>query len=463
MKPPDLPISTAEPQVMHIDLNSCFAIIEQQGNRLLRGKLVGVAAYATPRGFVLAASYEAKRLGVKLGVNVQEARQMCPGIIILTPDPSKYREAHLRFKELMLEYTSEVVPKSIDEFVLNLNNSPVLRHYVEKMQLQHNPSISKTRSWKQSKGEVVGMAMEEIGREIKDKIRERLGEAVTVNVGIGPNRFLAKFAAGFGKPDGMRRIDHTNLEQTYYGMDITDLPGINVRYRRRLQEYGIMTPLDFLHAERRVLEKVVFKSIVGYYWYLRLRGYEIDKFESRRGQIGHQYALPHKTADRDELARLLMKLCEKVGRRLRKEGLTAGGIHLYFSFMSYQEYGHKDNGFIGGENLKSKTAWHHGEKVGYRLYSTESVYRAAKSILARAELYSKVRGMSITTFDLAPADPEQLSLLNNERSFAAERHISDAVDEINNRYGEFVITPATMLDMQGEIIDRIAFGNVRDV
>ncbi|CAN5427800.1 hypothetical protein BH10PAT3_BH10PAT3_4910 [soil metagenome] len=295
---------------MHIDLNSCFAIIEQQGNRLLRGRPVGVAAYDTPRGFVLAASYEAKRMGVKLGVNVREAREMCPGIIIMTPDPAKYREAHRRFKELMLEYTSDVVPKSIDEFVLDLSGSPVLR---------------------------TGMEMEQIGLQIKDKIRERLGEAVTVNIGIGPNRFLAKYAAGFGKPDGMTTIDHTNLESTYEGMDLVDLPGINVRYRRRLQMYNINTPLDFLHAERRMLQKVVFQSIHGYHWYLRLRGYETDRYESKRSSIGHQYALPHKTWDRDELARLLLKLCEKVGRRLRSAGVSAGGIHLYLSFINYQE------------------------------------------------------------------------------------------------------------------------------
>lgn len=435
MRKDDLPINYAEPRVMHIDLNSCFAIIEQQANRLLRARAVGVAAYDTPRGFVLAASYEAKRLGVKLGVNVQQARDMCPGIVILTPDPSKYREAHRRFKELMLEYTDDVAPKSIDEFVLDLSGSPKIR---------------------------AGLSMEDIGRDIKQRVYERLGEAVTVNVGIGPNRFLAKYAAGFDKPDGMTTINWRNLEAKYEGMDLVDLPGINVRYRRRLQMYGIMTPLDFLTAERRVLEKVVFQSIAGYYWYLRLRGYEIDRAESKRTQVGHQYALPKKTMDKAELARLLMKLCEKVGRRLRKNGLTAGGIHLYLSFMNYQAVADRDNGFIGGENLMSRNAWHHGQKVGYRLYSTKSIYLAAKSLLKNAEIYAPVRGMSITTFDLSPVDPEQLSLLVDERDFGAERHISDAVDEINNRYGEFVITPATMMDMRGEILDRVAFGNVRD-
>lgn len=473
----DLPFNLAPARVMHIDLNCCFAIIEQQANQLLRGRPVGVAAYDTPRGFVLAASYEAKAKGIKLGVNVGQAREMCPGIVIMTPDPAKYREAHRRFKELMLEYTSDVVPKSIDEFVLDLSGSPALRQRLATLS-QHNISISKTGSRKQQECVLISKAMEEIGREIKDKIYERLGEAVTVNIGIGPNRFLAKYAAGFGKPDGMLTIDHTNLEQMYTGMDLVDLPGINVRYRRRLQMYNIMTPLDFLQADMRLLQKVIFQSIHGRHWYLRLRGYETDRYESKRSSIGHQYALPHKTWDRDELARLLLKLCEKVGRRLRKEGVSAGGIHLYLSFINSYEGAPKDNGFIGGASLSSKLAWHHGERIGYRLYSTSSVYQAALSLLKRAEIYNKVRGMAITTFDLQPVDPEQLNLFDPEgmgskqegvtgtqeyKTFARQRRLSDALDIVNNRYGEFVVTPATMMDMKGQIIDRIAFGAVRDL
>lgn len=123
-------INKDPPMVMHVDLNSCFAIIEQQANRLLRGRPVGVAAYDTPRGFVLAASYEAKAKGIKLGTNVEQARAMAPGIVIMTPDPAKYREAHRLFKEVMLEYTPDVAAKSIDEFVLNFEHSPSLRRRI---------------------------------------------------------------------------------------------------------------------------------------------------------------------------------------------------------------------------------------------------------------------------------------------------------------------------------------------
>jgi DNA polymerase-4 len=435
---------------MHIDLNSCFATIEAQANRLLRDRPVGVAAYDTPRGFVLAANYIAKSMGVKLGVNVAEARILAPGIVIMTPDPAKYREAHKRFREVLLEYSSEVTPKSIDEFVIDMKNTPKMR---------------------------AGMSMIDIGYEIKEKIYERLGEAVTVNVGIGPNRFLAKYAAGFNKPNGLTQIDHTNLEEKLENMDLIDLPGINTRYRARLQLHGITTPLDFLHADRAFLKKIVFRSVVGEHWYLRLRGYEVDNRVFARKSIGHQHALSNKTTDIDELCRLLLKLSEKSGRRLRKNNLYAGGIHLYMGFDA-PRYGdnHQDIGPSSFENMQNIRSWHHGEKVGKRLYSTEDIYAEAKRLLLTAPIAHKVKILSVTVFDVMPWNPEQGNLfevpdIRNEslelkgefKKYLVNKRLSDALDEVNDRYGEYVVVPASMMDMKGTILDRIAFGSLPDI
>src|SRR3989344_4310971 len=194
-----------QPQIMHIDLNSCFAIIEQQANPLIRGKPVGVAAYDTHTGMILAASYEAKRQGVKI-MSVREARLLCPDIVIMMPDPAKYRDAHRRFREVLLNYTNEVTPKSIDEFVIDFQGSRAVQ---------------------------AGRSLLDVGYEIKEKIKESLGEYVTVNIGIAPNRFLAKVAAGLHKPDGLDVISGENLLNTLRGIELVDLPGINVRYEAR--------------------------------------------------------------------------------------------------------------------------------------------------------------------------------------------------------------------------------------
>lgn len=467
------------PLIVHIDLNSCFAIIEQQANRLLRGRPVAVSAYDTPRGMVLASSYEAKRLGIKLGVNNGQARAICPEVVILTPDPAKYREAHRRFKELLLEFTSDVTPKSIDEFVLDFSGSQLLQNGSYEAHCDR---------------------MLEIGQQIKQRVREQLGEWVTVNVGIGTNRFLAKYAAGFGKPDGMTLLTYKNLTDYYsfdpykqQAMTLVDLPGINIRYAARLKACGINTPLEFFNADQNILKKMVFKSVVGYYWWARLRGHEVDNRTFSTKSIGHQYALSKKTADKKELERLLMKLCEKVGRRLRRKNFSARGVHLYLGFIHQDKNtpegskvvdpGYDVRGLSSGfENMHKFRSWHEGHKLDYRLYATSDIFHAAQYLLTKAEVPAKVKIMAITVYDLEPWDPEQLSIFDRDdaraigrddhgtntrsteyRSQEATRRLSDAMDALNNRYGEFVITPGTMIDMKGEILDRIAFGNTPDI
>lgn len=114
--------NSAPSYMMHIDLNSCFASIEQQANPFLRGKPTAVAAFPTPGGCILAASIEAKELGIKTGMRVRDGKMIYPKLIVLSPDPWKYRNVHLKFRKLISDYTNDFSPKSIDEFILNLKD-----------------------------------------------------------------------------------------------------------------------------------------------------------------------------------------------------------------------------------------------------------------------------------------------------------------------------------------------------
>ncbi|MGH7239201.1 MAG: DNA polymerase Y family protein [Candidatus Saccharimonadales bacterium] len=403
-------INRAAPEIMHIDLNSCFSTIEQQANPLIRHKPVAVAAYDKPAGIVLAASYDAKALGIKLGTHVYEARQLCPELIVLMPDPPKYREAHRRFHKILLKYTSDVTPKSIDEFVVDFVGSPALR---------------------------AGQNLEQIGYEIKQDIKKSLGEYVTVNVGIGPNRFLAKLAAGLNKPNGLDVITHENILDVYKTLILTDLPGINRHFSARLRAAGISSPLEFLAADANFLKNFVFYSKTAYDWHQRLRGWEVDNREFGRKSIGHQYALENKTAECAELTRLLMKLSEKVGRRLRGKDLTASGTHLALRYVSA--------GY-----------WHQSQKTAHPLYSTQEIFAAAKCLLDNTVLHGKVSLMSLTVYDLRPINPEQLGLF--EELSERQKRLATAADSVNDRYGEFTVFPAIMGDMGDTILDRVAFG-----
>ncbi|MGH7237663.1 MAG: DNA polymerase Y family protein, partial [Candidatus Saccharimonadales bacterium] len=359
---------------------------------------------------VLAASYDAKALGIELGTHVYEARQLCPELIVLMPDPPKYREAHRRFHKILLKYTSDVTPKSIDEFVVDFVGSPALR---------------------------AGQNLEQIGYEIKQDIKKSLGEYVTVNVGIGPNRFLAKLAAGLNKPNGLDVITHENILDVYKTLILTDLPGINRHFSARLRAAGISSPLEFLAADANFLKNFVFYSKTAYDWHQRLRGWEVDNREFGRKSIGHQYALENKTAECAELTRLLMKLSERVGRRLRGKDLTASGTHLALRYVSA--------GY-----------WHQSQKTAHPLYSTQEIFAAAKCLLDNTVLHGKVSLMSLTVYDLRPINPEQLGLF--EELSERQKRLATAADSVNDRYGEFTVFPAIMGDMGDTILDRVAFG-----
>lgn len=406
----ELELNYNRPLIMHIDLNSCFATIEQQANPLIRYHPVAVAAYDSPRGIVLAASYDAKARGVKVGVTVRDAKLLCPGIIIMMPDPDKYFDAHRRFNKVLLNYTSDICPKSVDEFVVDFSGSPAVRN---------------------------GMELEDIGRQIKKDIHRELGEYVTVNIGIAPNRFLAKVAASLHKPDGMDRITADNLREIYGRLSLIDLPGINRRYSARLNLAGIYTPLEFLDAPLWKLKREVFHGIVGYYWYLRLRGHEIDAVSFGRKSFGQQYAIGRKTADINELSRLLMKLCEKAGRRLRRHGYEARGIYFWIA-------------------LEDRTYWNRRQQLQAPVYSTQDIFRQTYKLLLQVPLQARATYIGVTVYNLNPTEPVQLGLFDDTR--LDTRSLAEAADLVNDRYGEFTMVPALMANMQDIIIRRVAFG-----
>lgn len=409
-----LDVNKALPLVMHIDLNSAFATIEQQANPFLRGQPVGVTNRLSESATILAASYDAKAMGIKTGTKVYEAKKLAPNIVILETDPDKYIYAHRLFAKILQSYSPDVAMKSIDEGVIDF--SPV--RLVEPRPLT------------------------EIGREIKRRVARELGEWVTCNIGIGANRFLAKFAAGLHKPNGMDVLDYGNLEVVYGMWNLRDLPGINWRMEKRLNLCGIYTPLQFLQAPLDVLWHQVFKSIGGYYWFRRLRGWEVDTYESATKTVGKQYVLPIGVRNLEQIEPVIMKLVQLMGRRLRKKGLCATGISV-------------------GLWLKDGQFWHQSRKSQERLYTTQQLYDGVRRLLAG---YIPGRGFIKTIFmncyGLLPARHQQLNLLQS-RSIAQNWPLAEVIDSLNDRFGEFTLTPAGMANTQTEATPKIAFGNTK--
>src|SRR5687768_12294317 len=344
-------------------------------------------------------------------MTVRDAKLLYPGVIVRTPDPPKYRYVHLMFRKIFKDYSPDVTPKSIDEAVIDLT------HTLELF-----------------KGTVT-----DIGQEIKKRFRREIGEWMQCSIGVSTNRFLAKLAASLHKPDGLDIIDHANILDVYKRVTLLDLNGINTRFQARLNAAGIFTPMEFYGASLETLKKQVFQSILGYYWYLRLRGHEIDAIDFKRKSFGNAYALGQQTSDVRELSKLLMKLCEKTGRRLRRAKYSAQGVHVscVYSDLSW---------------------WHLGRKFDVPVYTTRDIYIKALRLLNGSGYTKRVRNLAVSVYDLIPSTNEQLEL------FSPPTHkVTEAMDKINDRWGEFVITPALMMGMGDIILDRISFGGMKEL
>lgn len=399
-------------RVMHVDLNSCFATIEQQANPLLRGKPIVVAAYKSPGGCILAPSIEAKTYGVKTGMRVKDGKKLCPDLIVRGSDPDKYRFVHIKLRDIFSSYTDRFFPKSIDEFVLEMDpTSPRLRR-------------------------VGGHGMRNIALDIKKRIKREIGEWLTVSVGISTNRFLAKQASNLRKPDGLDEINYKNYLEIYEKWKLTDLCGIARKNALRLRLVGINNVVEFYEAPLWKL-RAAFRSINSYFWFMRLRGWEVDGVEFQRRTFGNSYALPEPFVSEDELSPILAKLVHKTGIRLRKNEYGARGVHLG---IRYRE----NFGF-----------WHKGKSFPEILYGDDEIFERIFNLLKMSECKFPVRELYVTVFDLVSSEIIQGQVF---RDVKKARKLTDAIDEINNKWGLFSVHSARMITARELIPDRIGFG-----
>jgi DNA polymerase-4 len=404
--------NSAQPLVLHIDLNSCFATVEQQARPLLRGKPVAIVNRRTDSTMIVTASYEAKAMGVTLGMRLRDAKKLCPELIGLESDPTKYKYVYHQLMRIMQDYSSYVRMKSIDEGVIDFSDSTT--------------ALSERN-------------MADIGYEIKQRLWDEIGVAMNCNVGISTNRFLAKMAASLHKPNGLDVITSDNLREVFGTLKLTDLTGIAGQMEKRLNAVGIFSPLQFLDADEVTLRRMVFKSIDGTAWYRRLRGWEVDKRDFPLRTAGRQYVLDGYRMPHAEVLKRLHHLCEETAAKVRSKGMVARGVMIYA-----RTYDH------GG--------WHARTMAPLPFFSNEAVYAHARQLFEQAP--DGIKMIAVTCYGLEPADASssQMSLFGDE--LARERSITSAVDEINSRYGKRVIHSADTLTTH-MVKEKIPFGSTR--
>ena len=396
--------------ILYIDLNSCFATIEQQARPMLRGRPVAISNRITPNACIIAASYEAKTRGVKVGMRRMEAQALCPDLIFAETEPDKYIFVHEKLKRIMQDYSANVVMKSIDEGVIDLAEAP--------------PHIRERNRY-------------EIGREVKQRLLTEVGDWMRCNVGIASNRFLAKLAGELHKPDGLDEITPENQRDIFATLKLTDLPGINVRMERRLNAVSIFMPLEFLDADEETLVKLVCKSIDGSKWYKRLRGIEVDAVDYGIKSVGRQYVLESKLLSREEIEARILHLAEDVGYRLRSKDLYARGVYVW-------TYGYDD-------------IYSHRSAILKTPINTDAdICRTTMQLYD--ELPAPVRIIGVTLYKLQDHPEAQLCFYQDQIERA--QNICTAIDKINLRFGARTVHSARSMGTD-HVKTKIPFGSTR--
>ena len=213
-------------RILHIDMDAFYASVEQRDNPALQGLPVAVGGSPDQRGVVAAASYEARRFGVRSAIPMSRAVRLCPALVIVRPDFTKYRTVSRQVFEIFRTVTPLVEGLSLDEAYLDVTEN----------------------TW----GETLGMV---VARRIKSAIREQTG--LTASAGVAPNKFLAKIASGWQKPDGLTVIAPERVEHFLQGLPVDALWGVGPVTARKLRTRGIEKLVDVRSADPARLEEAV--------------------------------------------------------------------------------------------------------------------------------------------------------------------------------------------------------------
>lgn len=409
--------------ILFIDMNSFFASCEQQVNYYLRGRPVGVCVYPGKYGAIIAPSIEAKKFGVKTGMRLNDAMQLCPDLVPLETNSQRYRDFHLKIMNVLRKYSEDVIPKSIDEAIVDLQRCKHLYKDID--------------------------AMKKLAMNIKADIKE-IGDYLQCSIGIAPNAFLAKLASDLQKPNGLVVISPDNIDEVLSKLQLTDLPGIAEGMATRLRNAGIDTPLKLRYTDPSVL-KIACQSIVGVYWHYRLNFSEVDL-------VSHPYknmqAMRHlskeQRASAETMDNILVALCMKLEKRMVAQGVYCKGFGFSISYQTGEHWKYNTK----CRPIQEGTEIYHAIKAQLDNYTEK---HKGKLLLNQA-----VSGFGVTVADFVTADVLQVELFEDN---IKKDHLRKTVYDVKDRYGYDKLLRAIELKESHSAAyqDLIGFGSVKDM
>ncbi len=381
----------SEANILHADVDSFFASVEQRDDASLRGRPVAVGG-----GVVLAASYEAKAFGVRTAMGGRAARRLCPGLVVVPPRFKAYTDASRAMFDVFDDTSPLVEGLSIDEAFLDV------------------------RGMRRIAG-----APEEIAVRLRQRLREEVGLPVTV--GVARTKFLAKVASGVAKPDGLLVVPVEGELAFLHPLAVERLWGVGAATAQRLHAHGLTTVGQVAALEENVLVAMLGRAL-GRQLHALAHNRDPRRVRPgrRRGSIGAQRALGSRPRSPAELDATLVALIDRVARRMRHARRVCRTVVLRLRFSDYTRA-------TRSHTLTEATA------------QTGPLLGVARDLLAAARPLIRERGLTlvgVALTNLAGAGEVQLAL-------PLERHhptaLDEALDSVRDRYGSDAIVRAVLL------------------
>jgi DNA polymerase-4 len=292
-------------KILHVDMDAFYASVEQRDDPSLRGRPVAVGGRPESRGVVCAASYEARKFGVRSAIPMSRAVRLCPKLVILRPDFGKYGAVSRQIMDLFRTVTPLVEPLSLDEAYLDVTEN----------------------AW----GEPLGA---KVARRLKERIREET--RLTASAGVAPNKFLAKIASGWKKPDGLTVISPERIEGFLQGLPVDALWGVGPKTAARLRAEGIQRLVDVRTASDEVLQRAVGSWGAG----LRQMAFgEDDRIvnpNQERKSVGCEETYAKDLSDSGQIQAEVEDLAKRTAAYLEKKDLRARTVVLKLRYDNFQ-------------------------------------------------------------------------------------------------------------------------------
>jgi len=382
--------------ILHIDADAFFASVEQGFAPPLRGLPVIVGGTEDQRGVVHTASYEARKAGVHIGMPLSKAKRLVPQATFLKGNFEHYKSVSLVLQDIYYQFTPTIEMTSLDDAYLDLTGTLKLHK----------------------------LTSEEIARCIQEKIYKAVH--ITVSCGIGTVKFIARIASGINKPNGVTSVPPAKELEFLHPLPVEELPGIGPMAKERLHQLGIFT-IGQLATIPKILLMQVFGANGQKFWELA-NGIDPGKVKQRiiPKQISRETGFEEDVSNIELVREVLQYLTERVGKKLREEGLVGQTVTIKVEYSDNKRY-------IKARSFPEVTD------------STEMIYSMV-DILLNETPFRRLRvrrvGLVLSRIERRNWQEE----LFDERT--RRQALESAIDEIRQRFGFTSIMPASLINLQ---------------